>query len=252
MKINIYIILLIPCILSLISCFEKNSSIQTKYSDSEMKTDTIYYDTGEIEAIRQFKNNSFNGKYTKFHKNGVVSLIANYKYGWQNGITTTYNENGIIKGSGFFMADREFGGSYQYNMNGKIIFYNTIDYSGDVFFCINYYGVTYAISPTSKLISNNIFTSIKQDTINSNKDFIYNLVVATPPNFITKYYLYYLNENKSIKSKIELHPTDNIIKIADLLQKKRGRINIKIEGRLFTIDGLNIKNDSILKSYFVD
>ena len=59
--------------------------------------DTIYYESGEVCAVVNFKNGKLYGKFTEYYKSGGVWAIFNYKNGKLHGKFTWYYKNGRVK-----------------------------------------------------------------------------------------------------------------------------------------------------------
>ena len=80
----------------------------------------IFYENGEIKAIRYWKNNKLNGKYEEFYENGNLESEFPYTNGSINGIVKIFYDNGNIKSRTPVKNDVIWGTVENYYRNGKV------------------------------------------------------------------------------------------------------------------------------------
>ncbi len=240
--------LLITLLVINIGCKNQRAS---KSGHDNIMVDTIYFETGEVKKINQYKNNNLNGLCLTFHTNGSIKFKSEYKSGVKSGKTEIFNENGILIQSGYYLGGQQFGGANLYNEDGQIILYKCTDYSKNMFFKINYFDPDFEITSSSELFSRIFFTAISDDTLMNKKEIFFLIAVADPPGYTLKFYLHEVtDEGKIIRTK-EKMVVNNSVNLNNYFIHKQGDLNLLFEALLYDSKGQLVKRDTLVKHYYV-
>ena len=79
-----------------------------------------YYENGQIENEKNYKDGKLDGKWTENYKNGKKKKKYNYKDGKEDGKWTSYYENGQLRSEGNFKDGKLDGKWNFYNKDGSI------------------------------------------------------------------------------------------------------------------------------------
>lgn len=204
--------------------YQDKSTLANAKSDTSFGafTDTLFYEGGNILAIRNFKNNVLNGDYISFYESGAIMFEYQNKNGRRSGKGIKYFENGNIAQIGYSIYGFQYGGAYFYNEVGNYLeTYVATDHSHLVFYSVEYDSNLNVVSEQGNLFSSEFFITAKEDSIDSKKPFICKIAVATPPHVNVSFYIKDgYNKNKLKVTKKEI--IDNTVTYEPKL--KRGKI----------------------------
>ena len=85
----------------------------------------IYYENGQLSFKRNWKDGELDGPEEYYYENGQLSFKGNWKDGKEDGPYEVYYENGQLKSKGNLKDGKEEGLSKNYDENGKRIQLNS-------------------------------------------------------------------------------------------------------------------------------
>ncbi|MDQ3191033.1 MAG: hypothetical protein M3Q58_05515 [Bacteroidota bacterium] len=153
-----------------------------KLKNSETIVKKWYYEDGSLKKIQEYKNDSIeHGKYLFYYPNGHLKDSGNYVNGKFHGERIEYYENGHPYVVTNYINGKERNG-LNYRQNGSLNEYIVANYFSDIMFIIRYDSVGKMI----KYEGNPICNWFIKDTIPLSQKFDIELLIANPPNCITK------------------------------------------------------------------
>lgn len=83
--------------------------------------DTIFFPSGKISQLNQYKNDEFDGLSVTYYANGKIKNQVEMVEGKDNGHITTYYANGKVNADGWRENDEDAGPWYFYDDRGRLI-----------------------------------------------------------------------------------------------------------------------------------
>ncbi len=207
-----------------------------------------YYENGNIKKIQEYSSDSIeNGKYLYFYSNGILEDSAQITNGLFCNDRYEYHSNGeLFIYSNYYK--NKCRNSIDYRRDGNIEYYRAYGYFGDLMFIVSYDSTGLINSYEGHLIYNYFL----KDTININKLFDFKMLVATPPNGITKVNVLSF-DNDSI-----IYLPDRLNRIKYSIKPNKNKCIYKLNIAVFTdtvenitiTDTLIIKIDTLGKTYY--
>ncbi|MDA3799775.1 MAG: toxin-antitoxin system YwqK family antitoxin [Kiritimatiellae bacterium] len=91
------------------------------FSCNNIKTERVFYASGELKEKYQTKNGRLHGDYYEYYKTGVIKEEAKYFDGKLNGIRRVFYENGNLNWEAQYKDDKNNGFHKEYSKSGKLI-----------------------------------------------------------------------------------------------------------------------------------
>ena len=80
-----------------------------------------YWENGQLEGKRNYKNGKVEGEYLKYYENGQLKYKSNHKDGKQDGEWLYYYDNGQLQFKSNYKDGKKDGETFSNKENGKLI-----------------------------------------------------------------------------------------------------------------------------------
>lgn len=82
---------------------------------------TIFFENGQVEEIRSFKNGLMDGKWEKWNRENIKIAEAGYKENKKEGKWYIWDDHGILRYDMTYEAGKKKGNWFMFNENGELI-----------------------------------------------------------------------------------------------------------------------------------
>lgn len=185
---------------------------------NDIFTSTSYYPNGSLMIEELMIGDSLcHGDRHEFYQNGQIKIITPYRYGLKNGLEEEFTEDGILISQMNFLEGLADGTARWYYPDGSLLnisnFYYNQPYGEQITFNTlgnpsEYYLCDLNESPSYKIIYNkygkfqsdsgNAIASIKRSKLDNSNKLEFNILVATPPDFIEELIFKIYNQKDSL------------------------------------------------------
>lgn len=180
----------------------KKTEKNIKFNSFEFKNGIAkwYYKNGNLMKLQEYKDDSIeNGTYLFYYPNGVLEDSSQLSNGKFHGRRYLYFKNGVLQKITTYINDK-YRHSVTYRIDGSLEYYRAYNYNSNLMFIIQYD----RFGKNIKKEGSPIYSWLIDDTIMKNKEFNIELLVANPPNCLTKVTIcdWNIEHNKAISKTI--------------------------------------------------